>query len=217
MIQLDNVTKYYPSKFGRQYVIRDVTCTLPTGRNIAILGRNGAGKSTLLRLLGGIDFPDRGEITTNQRISWPLGLSSGFQGSMTGRENCRFICRIHGRNDFHVVESYVQEFSELGKKFDLPIKNLSSGQKGRIAFAMSMIFDFDIYLLDEITSVGDPAFRKKASAALTERRKNANVIMVSHAVRQLKEFGCDLGILVNQGQMTVYEDIDEAIAVYQKL
>ena len=216
MIHLQNVTKSYPTKFGRQYVIRDVSCTLPTGRNIAILGRNGSGKSTLLRLLGGIDFPDRGEITTDQRISWPLGLASGFQGSMTGRENCRFVCRIHGGSNFKEVENFVQDFSELGVKFDLPIKTLSGGQKARIAFGMSMAFDFEIYLLDEITSVGDPAFKKKASALLEERRQKANIVMVSHAPPQLRQFGCDLGIVMHEGQMTVYDDFEEAISVYQK-
>jgi capsular polysaccharide transport system ATP-binding protein len=217
MIKLQNVTKSYPSKFGRQYVMRNVSCTLPTGRNIAILGRNGAGKSTLLRLLGGIDFPDRGEITTDQRISWPLGLSSGFQGSMTGRENCRFVCRIHGQSNFKEVETFVQEFSELGVKFDLPIKTLSGGQKARIAFGLSMAFDFEIYLLDEITSVGDPAFKKKASALLEERRQTANIVMVSHAPPQMRQFGCDLGIVMLEGQMNIYEDFEEAVSVYQQL
>jgi capsular polysaccharide transport system ATP-binding protein len=217
MIRLQNVTKSYPTKFGRQYVIRNVSCTLPTGRNIAILGRNGAGKSTLLRLVGGIDFPDRGEITTNKRISWPLGLATGFQGSMTGRENCRFVCRVHGSSNFREVEDFVQEFSELGVKFDLPIKTLSGGQKARIAFGLSMAFDFDIYLLDEITSVGDPAFKKKASALLDERRQHANIVMVSHAPPQLREFGCNLGIVVHEGHMTVYQDLEEALTVYQQL
>lgn len=217
MIRLQNVTKSYPSKFGRQYVIRNVSCTLPTGRNIAILGRNGAGKSTLLRLLGGIDFPDRGEITTDKRISWPLGLTSGFQGSMTGRENCRFVCRIHGNSNFKEVETFVQEFSELGIKFDLPIKTLSGGQKARIAFGMSMAFDFDILLLDEITAVGDPAFKEKARVLLEERRQKANIVMASHSAAQLRQFGCNLGIVVHEGKMAVYEDLEDALAVYQQL
>ncbi|MGB3209226.1 MAG: ABC transporter ATP-binding protein [Desulforhopalus sp.] len=217
MIQLQNVTKSYPTKFGRQYVIRNVSCTLPTGRNIAILGRNGAGKSTLLRLLGGIDFPDRGKITTDKRISWPLGLASGFQGSMTGRENCRFVCRIHGSSNFIEIENFVQDFSELGVKFDLPVKTLSNGQRARIAFGLSMAFDFDIFLLDEITSVGDPAFKKKASALLDKRRLEANIVMVSHAPAQLRQFGCNLGIVMHEGQMTVYEEFEEALTVYQQL
>ncbi len=217
MIHLQQVTKSYPSRIGRQYVIRNVTCTLPAHKNIAILGRNGAGKSTLLRLLGRIDFPDKGSITINRRVSWPLGLASGFQGSMTGRENCRFVSRIHGREDFKEIEAFVQEFSELGKKFDVPIKTLSGGQKARIAFGMSMAFDFDVYLLDEITSVGDPAFRKKASAMLDTKRSKANVIMVSHSPDQLRQFGCEIGIIVFEGQMAIFQDIEEALYVYQAL
>lgn len=217
MIQLQDVTKSYPSRIGRQYVIRDVTCALPAHKNIAILGRNGAGKTTLLRLLGRIDFPDRGEIFIDKSVSWPLGLSSGFQGSMTGRENCRFVCRIHGASNYHEVEDFVQEFSELGAKFDVPIKTLSGGQKARIAFGMSMAFDFEVYLLDEITAVGDPVFKKKARAKLEEKRQRANIIMVSHSPEQLRQFGCDLGIVIHEGQMAVYRDLEEALDVYQGL
>ncbi len=217
MIRLQNVSKSYPSKLGRQYVIRNVSTVLPAGRNVAILGRNGAGKSTLLRLLGGIDYPDRGAIVTKRRISWPLALASGFQGSMTGRENCRFVARVHGRYNFDEIEGYVQDFSELGKKFDLPINNLSGGQKSRIAFGLSMVFEFDTYLLDELTSVGDPAFRKKAKAELDKRCESANIIMVSHAENQLRQFGCDLGIVLHEGVMTIYDDLEEAIAIYKNL
>lgn len=217
MIRLDNVTKSYPSKLGRQYVIRNVSCTLPTGRNIAILGRNGAGKSTLLKLLGGIDFPDRGSITTDRTISWPLALSAGFQGSMTGRENVRFVCRIHGISNSKDIEKYVQDFSEIGPKFDLPVKAISNGQKARIAFGLSMAFDFDILLLDEVTSVGDPAFRQKASSALAAKKTHTNVIMVSHVSQQLLQFECSIGILLHEGRMTIYDDLDQALAIYQKL
>ncbi|WP_026972368.1 ABC transporter ATP-binding protein [Aliagarivorans marinus] len=217
MIRLKNVTKSYKSKIGRQYVIQGVTCDIPTDRNVAILGRNGAGKSTLLRMLGGIDYPDVGEISTSKRISWPLGLATGFQGSMTGRENCRFVCRIHGVKNYKAIENVVWEFSELGAKFDLPIKCLSSGQKARIAFGMSIVFDFDIYLLDEVTSVGDPAFRQKASELLEERRRTSKIIMVSHSISQLRQFGCDYGVLLDNGRMKNYEDIEEAYFDYEKL
>ncbi len=217
MIRLQNVTKSYPSRIGRQYVIREVTCTLPANKNIAILGRNGAGKTTLLRLLGRIDFPDRGEIFIYKSVSWPLGLSSGFQGSMTGRENCRFVCRIHGASNFGEVEDFVQDFSELGAKFDVPIKTLSAGQKARIAFGMSVAFDFEVYLLDEITAVGDPVFKKKARAKLEEKRQRANIIMVSHSPEQLRQFECEVGIVVHEGQMVVYRDLEKALEVYHRL
>lgn len=217
MIQLQNVTKSYPTRLGRKYVLRDVTLTLPGDRNIAILGRNGAGKSTLLRLLGGIDFPDKGSITSNKHISWPLALASGFQGSMTGRENTRFIARIHGgARQSREIERFVQDFSELGKSYDLPVGSYSSGMKSRLAFALSMAFEFDVYLLDEVTSVGDPQFRKKAQQALDERRKHARVIMVAHSPTTLRQF-CDFGIVLHNNHLQVYNDLEEAIKVYQAL
>ena len=130
MIILDNVSKYYPTKFGRNYVLRDVSITLPRDRNIGILGANGAGKSTLLRLLGGMDMPSKGKLTRQCRVSWPLALGGGFQGSMTGRENTRFVSRIHGVRDTRTIEEWVKDFSEIGQHFELPIKAYSSGKRG---------------------------------------------------------------------------------------
>ena len=216
MIKLINVTKYYPTSLGRKYVIKDITTTIPGRRNIGILGRNGAGKSTLLRLLGRIDFPDRGEIVTDQLISWPLALSAGLHPMMTGREGTRFVARVHGAQNIKEIESFAQDFSELGYNYDLPVRMYSSGMKSRLAFAISMAFDFDTYLLDEITSVGDPRFQKKARVALNQKRETANVIMVSHAPGLLKEF-CDCGIVLDDGKMTFYESIDRAITIYNAL
>lgn len=216
MITLDNVTKYYPTKFGRHYVLKDVSYTLPGDRNIGILGANGAGKSTLLRLLGGMDMPSKGKVTRHSRVSWPLALSGGFQGSMTGRENTRFVCRIHGVHDTAAVEEWVKEFSEIGQHFELPIKGYSSGMKSKFSFAVSMAFDFDIYLTDEITSVGDARFRQKCIDVFTQKRQTASLIMVSHDMNTLRQ-QCDMGIVLQNGQLTLHDDIEDAIAVYQKI
>ncbi|WP_421158248.1 ABC transporter ATP-binding protein [Aeromonas dhakensis] len=216
MITLDNVTKYYPTKFGRHYVLKNVNFILPGDRNIGILGANGAGKSTLLRLLGGMDMPSKGKVTRHSRVSWPLALSGGFQGSMTGRENTRFVCRIHGVHDTAAVEEWVKEFSEIGQHFELPIKGYSSGMKSKFSFAVSMAFDFDIYLTDEITSVGDARFKQKCIDVFTQKRQTASLIMVSHDMKTLRQ-QCDMGIVLQNGQLTLHDDIEEAIAVYQKL
>lgn len=216
MIELQNVSKYYPTRFGRQYVLKEVTFTLPADRNIAILGANGAGKSTLLRLLGGMDMPSRGKIVRHNRVSWPLALSGGFQGSMTGRENTRFICRIHGIYDTHPVEEWVKAFSEIGKAFELPIKNYSSGMKSKFSFAVSMAFEFDTYLIDEITAVGDARFKKKCNDVFEQKQQSANLIMVSHDMGTLRR-QCDMGILLHQGVLSLYPDIEEAIARYTTL
>lgn len=216
MIVLDHVTKYYPTRFGRHYVLRDISVTLPAGRNIGILGKNGAGKSTLLRLLGGMDMPNRGEVQRHCRVSWPLALSGGFQGSMTGRENTRFLCRIHGLRANRDVEEWVKAFSEIGQHFELPIKGYSSGMRSRFNFAVSMAFDFDIYLTDEITSVGDARFKQKCIEVFNEKRKTASLIMVSHSMDTLRK-QCDMGAILHDGQLTLHDDLEAAIACYQTL
>ena len=216
MITLEHVSKYYPTKFGRQYVLRDVNITLPANRNIGILGANGAGKSTLLRLLGGMDMPSSGKITRHSRVSWPLALGGGFQGSMTGRENTRFVCRIHGVSDTRAVEKWVKEFSEIGQHFELPIKNYSSGMKSKFNFAVSMAFGFDIYLTDEITSVGDARFKQKCIDVFNQKRQTASLIMVSHDMKNLRQ-QCDMGIILRNSQLEVFDNIDDAIRIYQAL
>lgn len=182
MIVLENLTKSYVTpKIGRHYVFRDLNAEMPSGTSIALLGENGAGKSTLLRIIGGIDFADSGDVKTEGRISWPVGLTGGFQGSLTGRQNVRFVCRLNSTSD-QVEEKikFVQDFAELGKYFDMPVKSYSSGMKSRLSFGLSMAFDFDYYLLDEVGAVGDARFKAKSEALLKDLHNKASVIMVSH-------------------------------------
>lgn len=216
MIILDNVTKYYPTKFGRNYILRDVSLILPRNRNIGILGSNGAGKSTLLRLLGGMDMPNQGKLTRKCRVSWPLALGGGFQGSMTGRDNTRFVCRIHGVRETREIEEWVKEFSEIGQHFELPIKTYSSGMKSKFSFAVSMAFDFDIYLTDEITSVGDARFKQKCIDVFTQKRQTASLIMVTHDIKNLRQ-QCDMGIVLRNNTLKMFDDIEDAIRIYQNL
>lgn len=216
MIHFDSVSKYYPTRFGPKYVFRDINLVIPDDRDVAIIGANGAGKSTLMRLLGGIDFPSNGKIKTDRFISWPLALSSGLQGSLTGRENVRFICRIHGLEADRDTEEYVKEFSELGDNFELPVGGYSSGMKSKYSFAVSMGFDFDTYLMDEIMSVGDAGFRKKCESAISNKRENANIILVSHNTDLLRR-QCNAAILLAYGRADFYESVDQAIFRYQNL
>jgi len=216
MIRLEGVSKYYPTRFGPKYVLRNLNIDIPGDRDVAILGSNGAGKSTLLRLLGGIDFPSQGRIISKRFISWPLGLASGFQKRMTGRENVRFVCRIHGINETADIENYVLEFSELGRAFDLPIGGYSSGMRAKFGFAVSMGFDFDTYLMDEITAVGDQHFRKKCSQAMSDKRESSNIILVSHDLSLIKE-QCNAAILLAYGRADFYESVDQAIYRYKNI
>lgn len=218
MIWLENVTKYYLNGEEKHYILRDETMLIPDGVNVGILGRNGAGKSTLLRLLGGIDFPNSGRVTSDKQFSWPMGLSGGFQGSMTGRQNARFVCRVYGESP-EAVERLVEEveaFAELGEYFDLPIKSYSSGMRSRLGFGLSLVFDFDYLLIDETLSVGDTHFRTKAKKALQAKMEASNFLMVSHAMPTLREM-CDAGIIVSDGALHYYDDISDAISEYERI
>ncbi|WP_083941870.1 MULTISPECIES: ABC transporter ATP-binding protein [Salinicola] len=216
MIEIRNLYKRYHNHHGSQWVLKDISLTIPSGVSVGLLGRNGAGKSTLLRLIGGMDSPDRGEIIRNSRVSWPIGLAGGFQGSMTGRQNVKFVARIHGAEE--EIERVVQEveaFAEIGNAFDEPVKTYSSGMRSRLAFGLSLAFDFDVYLSDEATAVGDRAFKAKAKEAFKDRIGRASLIMVSHGEGVLREF-CEAGIVLEQGQAKWFDDIEEAISAYHE-
>jgi capsular polysaccharide transport system ATP-binding protein len=217
MIEVRNLTKSYRSIKGRHVVFRDLNFTIPGGRNVALLGRNGQGKSTLLRLLAGQDMPDKGEIVCNKSISWPIGLSSAFQGSLTGRENTKFVARVHGVDRSHIREiiQYVEGFAEIGTHFDMPVRSYSSGMRGRLAFGLSLAFNFDYYLIDEALSVGDARFKQKASEALKTKVSQANVILASHGMSQVRQM-CDTVLLLRGGLVEQYDDVDEGIAAYEK-
>ena len=191
---------------------------IPSDVNVGILGRNGAGKSTLLRMLGGIDFPNKGTIHSNKSFSWPMGLAGGFQGSMTGRQNVKFVCRIYGKSEVEIQAAIasVKAFSELNSYFDMPIKKYSSGMKSRLSFGLSLFFDFDYLIIDETLSVGDKNFQTKSKAALRKKIENCNVLLCSHSMPILKEI-CDAGIVVNDGQLAYYENITDAIKKYDEI
>ncbi|MEQ6277987.1 ABC transporter ATP-binding protein [Kluyvera huaxiensis] len=217
MIKIENLTKSYRTPKGRHYVFKNLNIEIPEGRSIALIGRNGAGKSTLLRMIGGIDRPDSGKITTNKTISWPVGLSGGFQGSLTGRENVKFVSRLYAKKDeLRDKVDFVEAFSELGKYFDMPIKTYSSGMKSRLGFGLSMAFDFDYYLVDEVTAVGDAKFKMKCDELFDLRHRESNFIMVSHSLNSLKKY-CDIALLIDfEDGVELYETVQSAIDVYME-
>jgi capsular polysaccharide transport system ATP-binding protein len=215
MIRFESVTKSYPTPNGRHFVFRDVSFEIPDGVNVGILGRNGAGKSTLVRLLAGVDIPNEGRITRTGRISWPMGLTSGLQTGMSGRENARFVCRIQGvpSHGIPAILDWVEEFAEIDKFFDLPVRTYSSGMRARLRFAITMAFDFDLYIIDELTAVGDQRFKKKSRMVFKEKRSKASFIKVSHSLSELMT-ECDSGIFINEQTLTYYPAVEDAVAAY---
>lgn len=218
MIELENVSKWFRTKEGKNYILKEVNFTIPSDENIGILGINGAGKSTLMRMLGQIEFPNIGTIKSNKSFSWPLALGGGFVGNMSGRANVKFVCRLYGKSkkEMDVIIEFVQEFSELKNYFDMPIKVYSSGMKSRLSFGLSLAFDFDYLLIDETLSVGDARFRKKSKEALRKKIETCNVLLVSHDMSTLKEL-CNAGIVLNAGKMEYFPDINKAIKRYGEI
>lgn len=214
MIRLENVSKRYRAGGGWKVLMENVTLTLPRGRSVGLLGRNGAGKSTLLRMIGGSVLPDEGRIVRTTKISWPLGFSGGFHGALTGAQNVRFIARIYGVDTDDLVAK-VEAFSELGAFMHMPVSTYSSGMRARLAFGASIAIDFDVYLVDEITSVGDAAFKKKASAAFKAKSAQADVIMVSHSPATIRQY-CDCGVVLDGGRMTFFDDVEEALKAHDQ-
>jgi len=217
MIIVDDVYKRYRSDHGMgKWVLQGVSFTVPPKLNVGLVGRNGAGKSTLLRLIGGIDTPTRGLVERRCRVSWPMGFGGGLAASLTGRQNAKFVCRIHGHEqDLQDRLRYIEDFAELGDSFDEPIKTYSSGMKSRLQFGLSLAFDFDVYISDEITATGDAAFKDKAAAAFRALSDRAGLIMVSHGEGTLKEF-CKAGILLHGGQAYWFDSINDALTEYKK-
>jgi capsular polysaccharide transport system ATP-binding protein len=216
MLELQHITKSYPTPQGRRYVFRDLSFCFPVGANVGLIGRNGAGKSTLLRILGGIDMPDSGHVRTQSRLSWPVGLSGGFLTTLSARENVEFVCRIqgaHGR-DMRLKVDFVRDFAEIGEYFDLPMKSFSSGMRSRVAFGLSMAFDFDYYLIDEVMAVGDAQFRKKSQDVLKERLARANLILTSHNMADIRQY-CNFVVLVDRGNTVLFDDVEAGIRRYQ--
>jgi capsular polysaccharide transport system ATP-binding protein len=210
MIRFENLSKSFPTPAGRKWVLKDVNLTIPSGVSVGLLGRNGAGKSTLLSLIGGTEKPDEGRIVTSGTVSWPVGFGGSFHGDMTGLQNTRFIARVYGV-DTDALCRFVRRFSDLGPYFFAPVRTYSSGMKSRLAFGISMGIPFDTYLVDEVTSVGDAAFKLKSREVFEERMRHAGAIVVTHSTAQLKKL-CQAGVVLEDGTMTWFDQIDAAIA-----
>jgi len=213
MIEFRDVTKKFIINGQTKTVIQGLNLHIPTRRSLGLLGRNGAGKSTLLKMIAGSSDPTSGSIHAEGLGSWPVGFAGSFHPDLTGLQNCRFVARIYGVETDGLVE-FVEDFADLGQHFRLPIRSYSSGMRSRLAFAVSMGIQFDIYLVDEITAVGDAAFRQNADLLFKQRTKDSGAVVCSHSMVQIKNL-CDCGLVLNEGEAWYYDNVDDAILHHQ--
>lgn len=201
MIHIENVHKAYPSRHGHKVVLKGVNFTLHPGERLGITGVNGSGKSTLIRIIAGAEQPTSGRVRRLMSTSWPLAFSGGFQGSLSGDDNARFVARIYGADERRVI-GFVRDFSELGRDMREAVKTYSSGMQARLAFALTMALEFDCILIDEVISVGDARFQQKCHHAITEARKHQSIILVSHHP-ELVQMYCNRQASLQDGHLTL--------------
>ncbi len=194
-LDLFDVHKSYPMNVGRKHVLRGVSGTFRKGERVGIL----------------VEAPTRGFIRRSMSVSWPIGMAAGFQPALSGANNARFIGRIYGKIPQETVD-FVESFAELGEYLNMPVSTYSGGMRSRLGLAISLAVDFDCFLVDEALAVGDTKFGR----AFAARLQRAGLIIVTHQpslVRQL----CTRAAVLDQGTLTFYEDIDEALATYNSL
>jgi capsular polysaccharide transport system ATP-binding protein len=214
MIEVRDVSKHYLTRTSRKVVLDRLTLALPAGSKVGVLGRNGTGKSTLLGMVAGIVQPDSGEIRRPRSISWPLGLGGSFHPQLTGAQNIKFVARIYGVDSDALID-YVAEFAELGEFMHMPVRSYSSGMKARLGFGMSMGIAFDWYLVDELTAVGDAAFRKKSLAMYRSRLQDAGLLMVSHSLNTIRTY-CTAGLVLEDGRASFFPDVADAVEEHRR-
>jgi capsular polysaccharide transport system ATP-binding protein len=215
MIICQNLRKSYRTGHGRREVLKGINLTINKGERVALLGRNGAGKSTLIKQIGGVELPDSGRIIRQMSNSWPIGFNGGFQGSLTGFDNARFIARIYGRS-YAEMREFVEDFTELGSALKQPVKTYSSGMRARLAFALSLAIEFDCYLIDEVILVGDQNFQRKCHYELFEKRADRSMVIASHDMHTIRTI-CNRALLIHDGEGTICDDVTEAINLYDTL
>jgi capsular polysaccharide transport system ATP-binding protein len=214
-IAVAGISKSYHTQAGTKSVLTDINFSVGAGQKLAILGRNGAGKSTLVKIIGGVERPSAGVIKRGLSMSWPLAFGGGFEASMTGFDNIRFVARLYGHPIKQVIEK-VDDFAELGRNLLLPVKYYSSGMRARLAFALSLAIDFECYLIDEVIAVGDQRFHQKCHEALFVERSNCAMILVTHDIGIIREY-CSAAVVLKRGYGRLFDDLDLAISIYATL
>lgn len=205
--------------YKEQKVLKNLNFKIKKGEFIGIVGRNGSGKSTLLKILAGIYYPEKGEITINGSLIPFIELGVGFNPELTGRENVYMNGALLGFSNEEMDKMYddIWEFAELKDFQDQKLKNYSSGMQVRLAFSIAIRAKGDILLLDEVLAVGDAAFQQKcANYFYSLKETNQTVILVTHSMENVRKF-CTRAILLEDGKITKDGKPEKVADAYTKL
>jgi capsular polysaccharide transport system ATP-binding protein len=213
VITFERVSKSYATVTGRKTVLENASFTIAAGHNLGVLGANGSGKSTLIRLLAGSEMPDRGTIRRYARVSFPLGFGGTFHGALSGRENVAFLARVYGAAVRRTAR-WVEDFAELGGYYDMPVNTYSAGMRARLAFGACLAIDFDVYLIDEVTEIGDDAFRAKCAGAFRERMRRSDIVLVTHNRQTIRQY-CDRAAVLADGRLRFHDNVRTAFDDYR--
>lgn len=214
MIEVRDLRKVYPTRFGEKLVLDGISFDLKMGEKLGILGRNGAGKSTLVRLISGAERPSSGTVRRSMSVSWPIAFGGAFQPNLTGMDNIRFISRIYDQ-DIEANLAFVDEFAELGPYLNEEVRTYSSGMRARLAFAISMIIEFDCFLIDEVGAVGDARFHERCNRELFRNRADRAMIIISHDASYIRDH-CNRFAVLNEGRLTLFDDFEMAYADFRE-
>ncbi len=216
MLRVRGLKKAYPLNRRERVLFEDLSFDVAPGERLAVLGRNGQGKSTLIKILGGVLRPNAGTVSWgDMSSSWPLSHGGGFQGSLTGYDNVKFIARVY-KKPFEEILAKTEGFAELGESLSMPVKYYSSGMRARLAFGTSLAIEFDCYLIDEVISAGDISFQAKAQDEIFGKRATRTFIIASHALEFIRET-CSRAIVIESGRAKLFDDIGLAVDIYSAI
>ncbi len=201
------------------YALRDISLDLKCGEVLGIIGKNGAGKSTLLKLLSNVTTPTLGRICVNGRIASLLEVGTGFHGELTGKENIYMNGAVLGMKKWEIDKQMdaIVEFSGCERYLDTPVKRYSSGMLVRLGFAVAAHLEPEILVVDEVLSVGDAEFQKRAVGKIRDvaQHSGRTVLFVSHNMASVRSL-CSKGMLLEKGRLRLIGETDQVIEEYLK-
>ena len=203
--------------FNEFYALRDISFKIEPGESVALIGRNGSGKSTMLKVIAGVMYPSKGQVTVCGSIAPLIELGAGFDMDLTGHENIFLNGAILGYSEEFLQSKYdeIVAFSGLGQFIEVPIRNYSSGMLARLAFSIATVVNPEILIVDEILSVGDADFQEKSRKRMLELMSGGTtVLFVSHSLQQIREM-CDRVVWLEHGEVQKVGETDEICDQYE--